>query len=169
MKDIVKYLFIGGIAWAGYRYYGLIQAVRKVSFSLTGATWNYLNKSRIQIGFWLSAKNDSEETLYIKDGSQLYIYLNGLKCGNVHVPYQQQVSGMSVGKIYVVADVYYQTAFGEFWNLFLNMATTATVMIAGKMTINSLIVPVPQIQIYEFSLKDAIQDIAEGKKDESGE
>lgn len=158
MKNILKIGLIGLCGVLGARYYKAYKVAERIKITIKQITINAINKNAFQIGIAFNVANSANYNMTLSKSS-LKAYLNGKYAGLCRLPYVQIIQANTESEIYVVCDIYYKETFKEFWNLLLNLATTAKLTIAGSLNFNGVMLPIPQINIYEFSLKDTIQTI----------
>lgn len=151
-------LLLGG--YLGYKYYKSYKLAENLDFQLVGVSSNGTsngNKS-FQIGLKIKVTNKASTQTTISN-SKLKCYVNGRLAGIAQVPYTQVIKANGDTTIYLVCDIFYKNVFSEWWNLFIMSATTINLTIAGSLSFNGIFVPVPQFEIYEFSMKDVIDRI----------
>lgn len=158
MKNILKIGLIGLCGVLGVRYYKAYKVAERIKITIKQITINSINKNAFQIGLSFLVANSANYNMTLSK-SALKAYLNGKYAGLCYLPYVQIIQANTTSEIYIVCNIYYKETFKEFWNLLLNLATTAKLTIAGSLNFNGVLLPIPQINIYEFSLKDTIQAI----------
>lgn len=158
MKNILKIGLIGLCGVLGVRYYKAYKVAERIKITIKQITINAINKNAFQIGIAFNVANSANYNMTLSKSS-LKAYLNGKYAGLCYLPYVQTIQANTTSEIYIVCNIYYKETFKEFWNLLLNFATTAKLTIAGSLNFNGVMLPIPQINIYEFSLKDTIQAI----------
>lgn len=156
MKDFLKYGAIGLLCYAGMRYYKAYKLGSKLNISFASIMANGINKNNFSIGVNINVENKSGDNITLSN-SNLKCYINGRYVGNCVVPYTQIIKANSTTKIFVVCDVMYKSAFADWWNLFIEVATTVKLTIAGSLRFNGVYVPIPAIDIKEFSISEIFQ------------
>ena len=151
MNEFLKIAGLGLLIYCGGRYYKSWKLGSKLKVSFASIMANGINKNNFSIGVNINVENNSNENIIVSN-SNLKCYINGRYVGNCIVPYQQMIGANTTTKIFVVCDVMYKSAFADWWNLFLEVATTIKLTIAGSLRFNGVYVPIPAIDIKEFSL-----------------
>lgn len=158
MNNIFKIGAIGLGTFFGFKYFNAISKAKNLKFAFSKITINAINSNAFQIGIWLKVSSTNNGNLTLSK-SRLKAYLNGTLCGVAVLPYDQIISGQHTTDVYLVCDLYYKDTFKEWWNLLLKASTTATLTIAGGLVVAGTYIPIPALNIKEFSLKDTIQEI----------
>lgn len=159
IKDFLLGLGICGGGYVGWKYYKSFQLAKKLDFKLVGVAVNGTNgRESFQLGLKVRVTNKSNEDTIVS-GSKLKCYANGRIAGYVVVPYTQRIKPNGETIIYLTCDIVYKNAFSEWWNLFIMSSTSINITIAGSLSFNGVFVPIPQFDIYEFSLKDVFESM----------
>lgn len=158
MNNIFKIGAIGLGTFFGFKYFNAISKAKNLKFAFSKITINAINSNAFQIGIWLKVSSTNNGNLTLSK-SRLKAYLNGTLCGVAVLPYNQIINGQHTTDIYLVCDLYYKDTFKEWWNLLLKSSTTATLTIAGGLVVAGTYIPIPALNVKEFSLKDTIQEI----------
>lgn len=158
MNNIFKIGAIGLGTFFGFKYFNAISKAKNLKFAFSKITINAINSNAFQIGIWLKVSSTNNGNLTLSK-SRLKAYLNGTLCGVAVLPYDQIINGQHTTDIYLVCDLYYKDTFKEWWNLLLKASTTATLTIAGGLVVAGTYIPIPALNVKEFSLKDTIQEI----------
>lgn len=156
MKNSICLLVGGGLLYLFYKYKKTYDIFKDAIINLGYISVVYFNKNLISFGICIKISN-IKETTYITD-SKLKIYLNGVYGANCEIPYQQQIKANEENEILLIANVYYKETFSEFWNLLLNSVQKIKIDISGKIKVNNIFVPIPQINIAETSIKELLSN-----------
>lgn len=154
MKNSFLYLLGGGLIYLIYKYKKTYDIFKNAVVNLGYISVVYFNKNLISFGICIKISN-VKETTYITD-SKLKIYLNGIYGAYCEIPYQQQIKANEENEIYLIANVYYKETFREIWNLLINSVQKIKIDISGKLKVNNIFVPIPQIKVVETSLQELI-------------
>lgn len=151
MKDILIVGILGLVGFYGYA----VSVAKKIAISVAGVSIEKLNKTAITLGIWLDTTNPSG-SLILQD-IDLDIYLNSQYAGKLKLPYQQFITEGD-GTILATVALQYDTLGDEIWNAFLKMLSyDCTLTITGKIKVNHLFVPVPQISVYKFNVAELVK------------
>lgn len=148
-----------GAIYLGSKYKSAYDLAKKLSFSFNEFSYDKQGKDSLTLSFYIDVNNPTKEDITIKN-SALNCYLNSSYAGRCFIPYTQVLKAGQKTKILIAAQIYYKQVFDEWWNLFLQAATSVHLTIAGSIRFNGVMVPVPSMNIYEFNLKNAITNLA---------
>lgn len=151
MGEFLKFATLFVLGYAGWRYFNAYQLGSKLDVKISGVMANAISKNNFSIGINIDVTNTSNERITVGD-SGLKCYINGKYVGLAKIPYTQIIMPNATTKIYVVCDVIYKEMFSEWWNLFIQVATTVKLTVAGSLKFNGVYVPIPAIDIKEFSM-----------------
>lgn len=160
MGDFLKYGAIALLGYVGYRYYSTARVAKMLNVQFDSIMANAINKNQITIGISINVINKSNQSINVTD-SKLKCYINGRYVGNAIIPYTQVISGGSTSQVYLICQIYYKEVFAEWWNLFLQLATTVKLTVAGSLRFNDVYIPIPAIDIKNFTLSEEIKKITE--------
>lgn len=152
-NDLLKYGAIGVLLFGGYRYWRAYKVGSNLDIEISGVMANAISKNNFSIGVNLDVTNKSTERITLSN-SNLKCYINGRYVGVAKVPYTQIINASTTTKVFVVVDVFYKEVFAEWWNMFVQLATTVKLTIAGSLKFNGVYVPIPAIDIKEFKMND---------------
>ena len=156
MKDFFKWMAVALLGYTGYRYFKAYQLGTMLDIKISGVMANAISKNNFGIGINIDVTNKSNERITVSN-SDLKCYINGRYVGVAKIPYTQIVMPNATTKIYVVCDVLYKEIFSEWWNLFIQVATTVKLTVAGAIKFNGVFVPIPAIDIKEFSMSQLFE------------
>lgn len=152
-NDLLKYGAIGVLLYGGFRYYKAYKVGSNLEIEISGVMANAISKNNFSIGVNLDVTNKSKERITLSN-SNLKCYINGRYVGVAKVPYTQIINASTTTKVFVVVDVFYKEIFAEWWNMFVQLATTVKLTIAGSLKFNGVYVPIPAIDIKEFKMSE---------------
>lgn len=155
-NDLLKYGAIGALLYGGYRYYKAYKVGSNLEIEISGVMANAISKNNFSIGVNLDVTNKSTERITLSN-SNLKCYINGRYVGVAKVPYTQIINASTTTKVFVVVDVFYKEVFAEWWNMFVQLATTVKLTIAGSLKFNGVYVPIPAIDIKEFKMSELFE------------
>lgn len=160
MRDFLKYGAIALLGYVGYRYYSTARVAKMLNVQFDSIMANAINKNQITIGISINVANKSNQSINVTD-SKLKCYINGRYVGNAIIPYTQVISANSTSQVYLICQIYYKEVFAEWWNLFLQLATTVKLTVAGSLRFNDVYIPIPAIDIKNFTLSEEIKKVTE--------
>lgn len=160
MRDFFKYGALVLLGYVGYRYYSTARVAKMLNVKFDSIMANAINKNQITIGISINVTNKSNQSINVTD-SKLKVYINGRYVGNAIIPYTQVISANSTSQVYLICQIYYKEVFAEWWNLFLQLATTVKLTVAGSLRFNDVYIPIPAIDIKNFTLSEEIKKITE--------
>ncbi len=152
-NDLLKYSAIGVLLFGGYRYWRAYKVGSNLDIEISGVMANAISKNNFSIGVNLDVTNKSTERITLSN-SNLKCYINGRYVGVAKVPYTQIINASTTTKVFVVVDVFYKEVFAEWWNMFVQLATTVKLTIAGSLKFNGVYVPIPAIDIKQFKMSE---------------
>lgn len=152
-NDLLKYGAIGVLLFGGYRYWRAYKVGSNLDIEISGVMANAISKNNFSIGVNLDVTNKSTERITLSN-SNLKCYINGRYVGVAKVPYTQIINASTTTKVFVVVDVFYKEVFAEWWNMFVQLATTVKLTIAGSLKFNGVYVPIPAIDIKQFKMSE---------------
>lgn len=141
--------------WYGAKYYEAYRLAKNLEYQYVAFSYDNQSSNSITLGFWLDVENDNNKDIVLKY-SNLNCYLNSTFAGQAYLPYQQVLRANRVNRILIAVDIQYKTAFSSFWNYFLMAATSVHLTVSGSLRFNGVLVPIPALQVKEFTLADAI-------------
>ena len=152
-NDLLKYGAIGVLIFGGYKYWRAYKVGSNLDIEISGVMANAISKNNFSIGVNLDVTNKSTERITLSN-SNLKCYINGRYVGVAKVPYTQIINASTTTKVFVVVDVFYKEVFAEWWNMFVQLATTVKLTIAGSLKFNGVYVPIPAIDIKQFKMSE---------------
>lgn len=155
-NDLLKYGAIGVLLFGGYRYWRAYKVGSNLDIEISGVMANAISKNNFSIGVNLDVTNKSTERITLSN-SNLKCYINGRYVGVAKVPYTQIINASTTTKVFVVVDVFYKEVFAEWWNMFVQLATTVKLTIAGSLKFNGVYVPIPAIDIKQFKMSELFE------------
>lgn len=155
-NDLLKYGAIGVLLFGGYRYWRAYKVGSNLDIEISDVMANAISKNNFSIGVNLDVTNKSTERITLSN-SNLKCYINGRYVGVAKVPYTQIINASTTTKVFVVVDVFYKEVFAEWWNMFVQLATTVKLTIAGSLKFNGVYVPIPAIDIKQFKMSELFE------------
>lgn len=143
----------------GYKYVEAYNIAKNLEYEYVAFSYDKQNSNSLTISFYIDVKNDNDKDVVIKN-SNLNCFLNSVYAGRAYLPYQQVLRANRVTRIIIAVNIQYKQAFEEFWQLFIMASTSVHLTVSGSIRFNGVLVPIPALTVAEFTLKDAITNIA---------
>lgn len=148
-------LLIGGVYGIVFLY--VYQAWQKCKINLKSTAVDYFNKNHLILSFSLSVNNQSNKQLFIED-TRLYVYINSIKAAKIFIPYTTVILPNSDNTVLLTTNINWKSDLKDLWqSLITQTLTSANIMIAGKIKINGIFVPIPQISVTQINLLDYLK------------
>lgn len=157
-KDILILCLAAGGVYIGGKYYSAYNLVQKLKFSLAEFSYDQQNRDSITLAFYINVQNPTNTSITVKNSS-LNCYLNSSYAGKCFIPYTQVIQAQTTTKILIATTIYYKNIFSQWWQLFLQAATSVHLTIAGSIRFNGVMIPIPALTVAEFNLQNAIKAI----------
>ena len=132
---------------------------KNLEWDYNSFSYDQQSRTSLTLSFYIDVNNSNNKDIVLKN-SNLNCYLNSVYAGRAFLPYQQVLKANRVTRILIAVNIQYKQAFNQFWNYFLMAATSVHLTVSGSIRFDGVLVPIPALNVAEFTLKDAISNLS---------